>query len=200
MDHCNDTELVREVKEGSKEALAVLYLRYYDYLRHYGYRIVPNSILVEECIQELFMYLYESYENLGDVLQVKAYLFSSLRRRLIEKVKKERKRKARAEKDFSFHTDIQFSPEDLRAEEEHQLRIRQTLVQDLNELPWRQREAIYLRYYNGLSTKEIATVMGIANQTVLNTIYQALKKIRKNKELKKLFQVFANGVILLSQL
>ncbi|MEM9719810.1 MAG: sigma-70 family RNA polymerase sigma factor [Bacteroidota bacterium] len=199
MDHWNDKELFAKIKEGSKEALAILFLRYYDYLKHYGYQIVPDSILVEECIQEMFMYLFESHERLGNVLQVKAYLFSSLRRRLIEKVKKERRRKDGFDIDFLIQTDIQFSPEDLRLEEENQRHIREILAQNLNQLPWRQREAIYLRYHNGLSTKEIAEVMGITNQTVLNTLYQALKKIRRNKGLQKLLNVFSQGVIFVSQ-
>lgn len=72
-------------------------------------------------------------------------------------------------------------------QEEGQQQIQQALTQALNALSWRQKEAVYLRYYNGLRTKEIAEIMGVANQTILNTLYQALKKIRKNKALKKMF-------------
>ena len=191
MDKWNDTELFASIRDGDKKALSVLFLRYYDFLKHYGLRISPSPALVEECIQELFIYIFEAYGRLGDVKQVKAYLFSSFRRRMIEKLAMERKQKE-VNRELPTLTNIQFSAEDLRVQEKSQEYIQQALVQALNELPWRQKEAIYLRYYNGLRTKEIAEIMGVANQTILNTLYQALKKIRKNKQLKKLFIITAS--------
>lgn len=186
MEEWNDIELFAAIKGGDKKALSVLFLRYHDFLKHYGLRITPSSELVEECIQELFIYIFEAYGRLGDVKQVKAYLFRSLRRRMIEKLTRERRQKG-ADRDLPVLTTIQFSGEDLRMQEESQRHTQQALAQALNELSWRQKEAIYLRYYNGLRTKEIAEIMGVANQTILNTLYQALKKIRKNKQLKKMF-------------
>ena len=188
MEDWKDIELFAAIREGDKEALSVLFLRYYDFLKHYGLRIAPSPELVEECIQELFIYIFEAYGRLSDVNQVKAYLFRSLRRRMIEKLSRERRQKE-AGRELPTLTDIQFSSEDLRVQEENQRHIQQALALALNELPWRQREAIYLRYFNGLRTKEIAEIMGVANQTILNTLYQALKKIRKNKQLKKLFAI-----------
>lgn len=186
MEEWKDIELFAAIKDGDKKALSVLFLRYYDFLKHYGLRIAPSPELVEECIQELFIYIFEAYGRLGDVKQVKAYLFHSLRRRMIEKLTRERRQKG-ADRDLPVLTTIQFSVEDLRIQAESQQHIQQALAQALNELSWRQKEAIYLRYYNGLRTKEIAEIMGVANQTILNTLYQALKKIRKNEQLKKLF-------------
>ena len=196
MEEWNDIELFLAIREGDKEALSVLFLRYYDFLKHYGLRITPAHELVEECIQELFIYIFEAYGRLGDVHQVKAYLFRSLRRRIIEKLTLERRRQE-VGRELPTLTDIQFSSEDLRDKEETQQHIQHALVQALNELPWRQREAIYLRYFNGLRTKEIAEIMGIANQTILNTLHQALKKIRKNKQLKQLFKITASLLVIM---
>lgn len=190
MEEWNDIELFAAIRDGDKEALSVLFLRYYAFLKHYGLRIAPAPELVEECIQELFIYIFEAYGRLGEVKQVKAYLFSSLRRRMIEKLTRERRQKDIG-RDLPVFTAIQFSSEDLHIQEESQDHLQQALTQALNELPWRQKEAIYLRYYNGLRTKEIAEIMGVANQTILNTLYQALKKIRKNKQLKKFFGSFS---------
>ena len=159
-------------------------------------RISPSPVIVEECIQELFLYIFEAYGRLGEVKQVKAYLFSSLRRRILEKLSKEKKLRG-LEYESTELTAIQFSSKDLSLPEEGQKHLQEALAQALNELPWRQREAIYLRYYNGLRTKEIAEIMGVANQTVLNTLYQALNKIRKNKQLKKLFGITSSFLMIL---
>jgi len=192
MDQTSDVKLFELLKEGDKEALSVLFLRYYDPLLHYGCQITTQDTLVEECIQELFMYIFESYSRLGEVKNVKAYLYRSLRRRVIEQVKKQQKRRSGG-KPISLPTDIHFSADDLLLQEDQ---LRESLIRALNQLPWRQREAIYLRYFNRLSTKEIAEVMGIADQTVLNTLYRALQKIKKDFNLKEFIGYFFPWVIL----
>lgn len=196
MEKWKDTELFLAIKNGDKQALSVLFLRHYDFLKHYGLRISPSPEIVEECIQELFLYIFEAYGRLGEIKQVKVYLFRSLRRRIIEKLSKERRYKGTI-RELPVLTSIQFSAEDIHFQEEGQKHIQLALSQALNELPWRQREAVYLRYYNGLRTKEIAEIMEVKNQTVLNTLYQALKKIRKHKQLKKLFGITSSFLLVL---
>ena len=49
----------------------------------------------------------------------------------------------------------------------------------IDKLPPRQREAIYLKYYNNLSGAEIAQVMGISHQTARTTLMNALTNLRK---------------------
>ena len=185
MEHFSDKQLFDNLRSGNQEALSILFLRHYSYLRHYGIQIIPRITLVEGCIQELFIYMFQSFDRFSDVKYVKAYLFKSLRRRILEAIKKEDKIKMTVKNNPHF-VDFQFSPADLKSSVTHQSEVNEELTKVLNELPWRQREAIYLRYYNGLRTKEIAEIMGVANQTILNTLYQALKKLRINKNLRNL--------------
>lgn len=198
MKHWKDIDLFAAIREGDTDALSVLFLRCNDYLKHYGLQIVPNPSLVEECIQELFIYLFESYERLSEVTYVKAYLFRSLRRRVLEKVQQEQRQKT-SDIEFDCLAHFQFSEENLLLEEDIQSDTRKALADALNSLPWRQREAIYLRYYNGLRTKEIAEIMGVANQTILNTLHQALKKIQKDKHLSKLLGFTSSWLLMLIQ-
>ncbi len=185
MEPRSDIAFFAAAKEGDKNALSSLYVNYYDVLKHYSIRIVRDEYIAEESIQELFLYIYEARERLGNPKNVKAYLFSALRRRILEKIKLERKIQD-VLSEISYRTNIQFSADEIVFLEETQRNKRQALLLSLNHLPWRQREAIYLRYYNGLKTKEIAEIMGVVNQTVLNTLYQALKKMRSSMDLREL--------------
>ena len=47
------------------------------------------------------------------------------------------------------------------------------------ELPQRQREVVYLRFFQSMSRDEIAVVMEIAPQTVSNILQIALGKLRE---------------------
>ena len=52
------------------------------------------------------------------------------------------------------------------------------IVELLNELPQRQKEVIYLHYFENMDYTQIAEVMGIRYQSVLNLTQKALQKLR----------------------
>ncbi len=183
-------ELFARISQGDEDALSSLFLDFYDPLLHYGCRITQRHELVEECIQELFIYLFEAGHRLGAVENVRAYLYLALRRRLLDKIQREPSY-GLWERRPADRTDIQFSAADLLIKREEEQAMSENLLRALNRLSWRQREAVYLRYYNGLSTHEIAEIMGVAKQTVLNTLYQALQKLRSRSGLQRLGFVLA---------
>jgi hypothetical protein len=55
---------------------------YYPKLYAYGIKLVPFSDFVRDQIQDLFINIWQNREGLGDVSNLKAYLFTSLRRKL----------------------------------------------------------------------------------------------------------------------
>jgi RNA polymerase sigma factor (sigma-70 family) len=177
MNQWPDRQLFNALTADDSSALSVLFLRHYDHLMHYGMQTGADRTLVEGSIQELFIYIFQSSGCFDEIIMVRAYLFKSIRRRVLEKIRAERKLKSSRKKWF-YHIDLQFSPSDLAVQKNQLRTTNESLSNALNILPWRQREAIYLRYYNGLNTREIAEIMGVANQTVLNTLCQALKKLR----------------------
>ena len=60
-----------------------LFLEYFPMLFHYGLKFSEEEQLVEDCIQELFIYLYEKDIKLTKIKYPKTYLFIALRRRII---------------------------------------------------------------------------------------------------------------------
>ncbi len=70
-------------------------------------------------------------------------------------------------------------PELVLIERESIVRQSQQVARYLNELPRRQREIIYLKYYQNLDREEIAEVMGISHQSVSNLLQKALLALRR---------------------
>ena len=172
----SDQELFAAVRANDEEALGILFLRYHDQLLRYGMKLTSDSMLVEDSIQELFIQLLQNSDRYFNIKNFKAYLFTAFRRDLQKKLQKLTKNRVNQYQQ-SLPVEIEFTEGDLAGYSEKD-NLRQILVEILNSLPWRQREALFLRYYNGLSTKEIAEVMGINDQTVLNTLYKGLKKVK----------------------
>lgn len=148
-----------------------VFLKYYPMLSAFGRKIVADPHLVEETIQDLFVYIFEKKVDLSSIHNLKAYLFTSFRRRILKEKKKELT--------TELITDIHYLPEDFQYDNDLQLQRNQALAKMLNALPWRQREAVFLKYFNNLSAKEVAEIMDIQSQVVSNTIYKALKKMKE---------------------
>jgi RNA polymerase sigma factor (sigma-70 family) len=81
------------------------------------------------------------------------------------------------ENDLNF---VEFSPEWSLIEQESLAETTHRVAEALNQLPKRQREVIYLRYYQNLERDEIADIMGVNPQSVSNLLQAAFKTFREN--------------------
>jgi RNA polymerase sigma-70 factor (sigma-E family) len=71
-------------------------------------------------------------------------------------------------------------PQPARAGFESTLVESDRLWREIQELPARQRAVVVLRYYEDLSEREIATVLGVAPGTVKSLASAAVRKLRVN--------------------
>ena len=87
-----DKEIWNAFKGGSLTAYKLIYEKHIDLLFNYGNKITQHSELVEDCMQDLFVDLWIKKSKFGIVLNIKAYLFISFRRRLLDGLNKRKKR------------------------------------------------------------------------------------------------------------
>jgi RNA polymerase sigma-70 factor (ECF subfamily) len=177
-----ECEVWNEFKNGSRDAYTYIYATYAPVLYNYGYKIVPDQTLVEDCIQDLFEHLLRSRRNLGDTDSIKFYLFKALRREITGKLTRAYKGAFAAADaaDPDFH--VVFSYETSLVEEELGRERQENLVKALNDLPARQKEAVFLRFYDNLSYEQIAAIMGIDTHSVYKTIYKAIASLQKRMD------------------
>lgn len=163
---------------GDREAFAEFANKNYAPLYHYGTRFTPDKGLIQDCLQDLFLEIWEKREDLHRITAIKPYLFQSLRNNLIRRL-----RKQSLFSDILDYDDIFFnnsSPEsELIVSETDQL-IHFKLRKAIELLPKRQREALYLRYYENLTYEEIAQVMGLQRQAVANYLQYGIQKLREH--------------------
>jgi len=72
----------------------------------------------------------------------------------------------------------EFGIEHLIIGREEQVTLRQQLHQSIQELTGRQREAIFLRFYEGLSYEEVAGVLGISVKATYKIMARALLRLK----------------------
>src|SRR5690554_2412390 len=87
--HINDSVRWKEFKDGNHLAFSTLYDYYADILFRYGCSISGDNQIVEDAVQDIFIYLWNNREKIRQVDNVKYYLLKVLRHDLIKKIKKE---------------------------------------------------------------------------------------------------------------
>lgn len=187
MKNLSDEILWKSLKEGNMEAFSILFKKFYAPLYNYGLKISSGNVAItEDSLQDFFIYIYEHKQNLSDIDKISPYLFSSYRRFIINVLKKSQKNKLVRDIDENI-VDIYFTPEEVITNQESKTFRNQNLSILLNKLPKKQREVIYLKYNCNLKTKEIAEVMNINYQSVVNHIHKAIKNLREEIKIIKLF-------------
>ena len=121
----------------------------YQPLFQYGTRISKDHDLIKDCIQDLFLDFWERKEAYASITSPKSYLFQALRNNLVRKTKKS---KLQTDSEtfnnlFSDYTD----PETDLIYSETLDNTKSKMLQILNQLPNRQKEALYLKYYENLT-------------------------------------------------
>ncbi len=174
-----DEDLWEELKAGDRRAFEVLFRRYHKDLFRYAVKFCRDKEMAEDHIQNLFLKIWLRKDNLGDVVAVKTYLWTSLRRELITEMNQEGK-KISHEESGSPVTGFALSAEEFIIRNEHASFRKRQLSQAVNALSSKQKEVLYLRFYEGMSYQEIEDIMDINYQVARNYLYQSLQRLRKN--------------------
>lgn len=160
-------------RAGDDAAFAALMRDHYDALYRYGQHFTQDDALLADCIQDVFANLWLNRHKLSSIEHPRPYLLTALKRRVFRLLERDRKA-AGAPPAFT----LEFSVEDLIVEkqlaEENALKLRQVL----DQLPARQKEVIYLVYYQQLDPSEVAVLMNIHRQSVYNLLSETIRKIR----------------------
>lgn len=164
---------------GDLKALEQIFYTYYEDMYGYGLKLSTRPELTKDCIHELFVRLWERRESLSKVNSVKAYLLASLRRSLLKKIKKKRKYFNDDKEPKEAASQIHFSPEVILIQEELKAEKLESLYKALDQLPIRQKEVLYLKYFNGMSYDEIEEILPIKYQSIKNHVYRAISKLRE---------------------
>jgi len=174
-----ESELWLKFKGGDKRALSHIYTRYFNKLYNYGSRISPDTGLVEDSIQDLFVAFWHKREDLTDVRNIKSYLYKCLRRKIVYKLSLKTRQNVT---DDLRHFEIELCDKSHYLNQEINREIRLQLSRLVQNLLPKQKEAIFLIYYDELSYEEVASVMNLKVKTVYNLIHLAISRLRESKD------------------
>lgn len=172
-----DLTLWKHFIDGDEEAYACIYTQYISSLYAYGVCFTNNKCLVEDCIHDLFVKIYQNRKNLKETDNIKLYLFVALKRQLFNAFRKEVEFVSTDELAPVFS--IEYTIEDRMIEREQDSSKNEKVLQMLKTLTPHQKEIIYYRFEEGLSYEEIGVLMDMKAQSAQNIVQRSLQKLRE---------------------
>ncbi len=118
-------------------------------------------------------------KGLSPTNSIRYYLLKVLRNKIYTRLKLTR---PTADVDLyadDYHFQVEYSFEEHLIRELGDEQLQGKLLAALNALPARQKEIVYLRFYNNFDYGQIASIMGIGYQTARTHVYQAIKSLRE---------------------
>jgi RNA polymerase sigma factor (sigma-70 family) len=171
-----DQALWDSFRQGDAIAYTSLIKKYSNLLYRYGIRLAPDKDFVKDCIQDVFFELWNRREAINSTASVKSYLFKSLRLRIFRE-KSKWVSSAISEDSYEFIVDFSVETKLIEQQTSEELRIR--LANLLNTLPKRQKEILYLRFYEGLDHNRISLIMGLTKQSAYNLLHESISHMKE---------------------
>ena len=176
-----DTAIIEAFQNGDEFAFVSLYNRYKGPVYAFCLKMLMNSELAQDVMQDTFLRVYENRDRLLNAGSFKAWLFTIARNQCLNQLRK---------------TNIHVAFDGDLSEARHlNERGRQTPISDLEksekvalvnrfllELKPDYREVIVLREYQNLSYEEIAAITRSTLSAVKSRLFKARKKLAKYME------------------
>lgn len=180
------------LRNGDHIALKQLYNRYQKSIFNYAQKFTDDKDLIADCVQELFIYLWEKREILTVPDNPRSYILRSIRNNLIRLLSKASiNEKIENPENYPFF--VSLDSENQYVDQEKRNEVVRKLNTALDQLTNRQREAVFLRFYEGLSFEEIAQTLNITTKACYKLIYRAidvLKNVLPKGLISLLFLIF----------
>jgi len=184
----DDHKLWDKLRSGDEKSFSLLFEKYYGDLISYGNSFSPFAEKVQDCVQDVFADIWLYRETLQSPDVIKAYLLSSVRKRIARLYERDHIFKKITTTDsieFLFDFSVEHELINDEAIAERVLHLNNLI----NNLPARQKEALFLRYNQGLSVDQIAAMLEVNYQSASNLLHRGLLTLRK--EWKASFSVIA---------
>jgi RNA polymerase sigma factor (sigma-70 family) len=180
-----DGDLIRQVELGNEEAFRELFRRYAPLGKALALRVVRQSFLAEEIVQEAFLAIWERAGTYREEHgSVRSWLLSMVHHRAVDLVRREEAQRRRAqEQEAAAHAVVDVSD----AMDAGQMVVdamdlgdrRREVRAVLEELPPEQRQVLEAMYYQGKSQKTIAEETGVPLGTVKSRTLLAMRRLRR---------------------
>jgi RNA polymerase sigma factor (sigma-70 family) len=160
----------------NEPAFQRIYNHYYHYFCYIGAKKGFDTDIVQDAINELFLYVWENTSKLSKVKNHHSYLTTAFLRKLYKN--NNLLTEDAAELGDLPESLIVPSVETVHIYNSMNVQFKEIIQKVLQELPEKQRLIVYQRFFLALSYEEISKANNISINTTYNTIYKAIANLK----------------------
>jgi RNA polymerase sigma-70 factor (ECF subfamily) len=155
-----------------KETFSSKILIFSDQLFRIAHSILLDEETAKDCVQDLYLKLWEKRNRLNKVENPSSFVMKSMRNLCLDKLRKKR--------EFDFeNSNYELKPDEISLQKTlEQKDMTKLIKQYINQLPELQRKIIRLRDVEGFEIKEIAYITATSENAVTVNLSRARRKIR----------------------
>ncbi len=169
-------ELLAGFINGDAAAFSKLYNLHVNMLYNYGCKLTKDVELLKDCIQDVFIKIYNKRTELDTVTNFKSYIIISLKNKLCDESRKRINLSDIAVEELDVISGDNLEKDYIDNEKEMLDNV--FVAKILDELSPRQRKAIVLYYIEEKKYEEICAIMDMNYQSVRNLIHRGISKLR----------------------
>lgn len=170
----DEAQWVTAIRSGDAAGFEKLFKRYCRSLINFSRRIVGETEIAENIVQDVFLNLWQSRHRLDEQLSIKSYLYKSTmnqsRKHLLHL-----KVRTSAKDQIASGIEPADTPEDIHSSKE----TGEMIQLAISELPERCRLIFTMNRFDGLTYGQIAHALDISIKTVETQMGRALVLLRK---------------------
>lgn len=169
-----DTKLIQLLQTGDEMAYKEIYNRYWQILFRFSRKLLQDSGLAEDVVQDVFTLLWLKREQLGLDAPLAATLYTATRHKILDKVKHSKVESRYLAQLDLVSQQIESLPDQLYIEKE----LFDKIELEIANLPDKMRVIFEKSRKEYKSNQQIADELGISQQTVKNQISNAIRSLR----------------------
>jgi RNA polymerase sigma factor (sigma-70 family) len=174
----NDKTIWNDFLKGENYALSHIYYGNIQLLFRYGRKFIKDNELIKDTIQDMFLDLIRTKENLGETDNIRYYLIRSFRRKLFRNLRQQNNiiggqniRDPIVIISYSAEQEL-ILKEDITIREER-------IKKGLSKLTAKQREILFYRYICEFDYEQICDLMEIKYDSARKQVFRALKALKE---------------------
>jgi RNA polymerase sigma-70 factor (ECF subfamily) len=174
MPAADEQQLIREAQDGNRSAFRILVERHVKQAYNVAYGFVQDHDSAHDVMQDALVRAYQALPGFrGDAE------FGTWLHRIVTNVALNHLRSCNARARRELRIDEVAEPGVSHDGDMHARQVREHLELALRGLPALQRSVVTLRHIEGLSTREVGTLLGCSEGTVKTHLFRGLKKLRQ---------------------
>lgn len=183
MPQFSDEQIIQRVLAGEKELFSHVLSKFQKGIFNFIFRMVGRYELATDLTQEAFMKAYLSLDKFNGCYKFSTWMFSIASNLTIDYLRKKRISTYSYEKNPDgikrSMIDRLKSDSHTPVEELENIELKRKIHESIEMLSPEYREIIILRYINGFSYEDIASITGLPLGTVKNRIYRARRILKE---------------------